>query len=92
MKTMSVLMLLTLLGGCASTGNQPDYLGAQIAAHNETADEADKIVCRYVKETGTFIKKRRCRTVTQLEREREAAQQAMDQVMSGGTNSSGGEN
>ena len=92
MKSTTMLLLLVLLGGCAASGKQPDYLGAQVAAHNKTADEGDKIVCKYVKETGTFIKKRRCRTVTQLEQEREAAQRTMDQVMSGGTNSSSGEN
>lgn len=89
----ATLFVTGLVTACSSTGDQPDYLSAQVAAHNETADEGDKIICKYVKDTGTFIKKKRCRSVSQIKEEREAAQQTMGDIMSGGTNSaSSGQN
>ncbi len=85
------LMMLSIIG-CSSTEKKPDYLAAQVAKHNETAEDGDKIVCRYVAETGTFVKKRVCRTKDQIKEERAAAADTMHDIMSGGTNSSSGEN
>lgn len=92
MKLLWVLLASVLIAGCSSSGKDPDYLAAQVAAHNKTADEGDKIVCKYVSETGTFIKKRKCRTVSQIQEELNGAQQTMGRITSGGTNSSSGEN
>lgn len=92
MRLTSVLFAVVVLSACTATNKQPDYLAAQVAKHNETAEEGEKIVCRYVAETGTFVKKRVCRTKNQIKAERAAAARTMQDVMSGGTNSSSGEN
>tara|TARA_R110002072_G_scaffold1780_9_gene14740 strand:+ start:20792 stop:21070 length:279 start_codon:yes stop_codon:yes gene_type:complete len=92
MKMLTVLCLSLTLAACASSDDKPDYLAAQVKAHNQTAEEGDKIICKYVKDTGTFIKKKRCRTVTQIKAELEDAQRTMGNIMSGSTNSSSGEN
>jgi Na+-translocating ferredoxin:NAD+ oxidoreductase RnfG subunit len=92
MKLALLLFALFLVSACSSTEKQPDYLAAQVAKHNETAAEGDKIVCRYVAETGTFVKKRVCRTQDQIKADRAAAARTMHNVMSGSTNSSAGEN
>lgn len=92
MKILFTLCLSLILSACASSGDEPDYLAAQVAAHNQTADKGDQIICKYVKDTGTFIKKKRCRTADQIKEEQEDAQRTMGNIMSGGTNSSSGEN
>ena len=92
MKLAILLLVTALISACASSEKKPDYLAAQVAKHNETAEEGDKIVCRYVAETGTYVKKRVCRTKNQIKEERAAAANTMQDIMSGGTNSSSGEN
>lgn len=82
---MKLLMTLTLslfLVACASSGEQSSKVDvdAKIAAHNQTAKHGDKIVCERVRDTTTRIKRKRCRTNSQIEAEREAGQNSMSEL------------
>jgi len=94
MKIALILCFSFCFVACASTStsDKPDSIAEQVAAHNQTAKAGDKIICKNVKEVGSFIKKRSCRTVTQIKEDEEARQRAMGNMMGGESNGGRGEN
>ncbi len=73
----SVLFLMFLLTGCASTP-KTDVTDEMIAVHNASVAEKDRIVCKMERQTSTYISKRVCRTVAQMEAEEERARELLD--------------
>ncbi len=82
-----------ILAGCESTGpskaEKDAELDQAISEHNETATAKEKIVCKYERETGSHFKTKVCRTVAQMEEDREDARKMLDR---GGIAPGGGDN
>ncbi|MBT8143301.1 MAG: hypothetical protein KJO55_01290 [Gammaproteobacteria bacterium] len=58
----------------------------KVAAYNEQqADKKDKVICRTVTPTGSHRKKTICRTVKEIDEDRDSAQDAMRQMQNPGT-------
>lgn len=58
----------------------------KVAAYNEQqADKEDKVVCRTITPTGSHRKKTICRTVSEIKKDRDSAQDAMRQMQNPGT-------
>lgn len=79
LKLLFVTGFIALLIGCAGTPAPEDMTlsDENIAKHNETADEKEKVVCEYVKEIGSYRRVKQCRTVAQQEKESEDARRAI---------------
>ena len=60
-------LLALLVAGCASTG-QPT-----------TSSNPQQVVCKRERTTGSYTKRRVCRTVAQTEAERQSARDSMEQ-------------
>ncbi|MFT5013854.1 MAG: hypothetical protein ACI9HA_002517, partial [Dinoroseobacter sp.] len=90
MRLLITLCFSLSLVACVSSGKQSDKtnVDAQIAVHNQTAEDGDKIVCKRIRDTTTRIKRKRCRTNSQIEAEREAAQNSMGELTGSATTSS----
>jgi hypothetical protein len=97
-----VLFLVFCLVGCASaTDKTVQHTGStsqadvpkhetkqELTLHNKNAkSKKDKVVCSYVRETGTHFKKRTCKTVAQIEAEREQALREHGGALLGGMSS-----
>ena len=102
MSHFRVLTLVLFLFGCASNVNQemagtetnsqakelkqnPDQV---VKVYNKTVtSKKDKVVCSYVRETGSHFKTRICKTVAQIEAEREQAVREHGGALLGGMSS-----
>ena len=102
MSNFRVLFLFLFLFGCASNSNQqitltesntlndeqkqnPDQV---VKLYNKTVkSKKDRVVCSYVRETGSHFKKRVCKTVAQIEAEREHAVREHGDALLGGMSS-----
>ena len=86
MSNIRTLFLALLLFGCASNNTQevalvvdnnlnaeqkPDQVSKN--PYKTAQSDKNKVVCSYVKETGTHFKTRVCKTVAQINAEREQA-------------------
>jgi hypothetical protein len=72
--------MIGLLLGCATAAPPPAPTGsAQAAQQDKTAaaDPDNELVCEEVPITGSHLPQRVCRTRRQIQREREAAQKAL---------------
>ena len=52
-------------------------LDKAVAAHNETAEDKERLVCRYEKRIGSNFKEKVCRTVAQIEKDRDEARKTL---------------
>jgi hypothetical protein len=79
LKFLLVTGCLALLMGCAGTPSAENAAlsDENVAAHNKTAGEKDKVVCEYVKETGSYRRVKQCRTIAQKEKQSEEARRAI---------------
>ncbi len=78
------LVFVLLLFGCGTTGQNkaPEELITENASEAST-NEKDKVICSYERNTGSHFKTKVCRTVEQIEFEREEAQRAHGRALSG---------
>jgi hypothetical protein len=65
-----VMLVLAIVAGCASS---PDTASAS----NAIEGDPDRIVCRRIKETGSRLASRKCKTAAEWEQERLDNQDAM---------------
>ena len=79
LKFLLVTGCLALLMGCAGTPSAENAAlsDENVAARNKTAGEKDKVVCEYVKETGSYRRVKQCRTIAQKEKQSEEARRAI---------------
>lgn len=63
--------------------SEDERVAKAVEAHNETADDDDRIVCRRYKKTGSHFSRTRCVTAAQAKREREEAQDALQRASRG---------
>ena len=97
-----VLFLVFCLVGCASgTDKTVQHTGStsqtdvpkhetkqELKLHNKNVkSKKDRVVCSYVRETGSHFKKRTCKTVAQIEAEREQALREHGGALLGGMSS-----
>jgi hypothetical protein len=87
-RTALVLLSLCIVG-CASSGDRPSarspekYSDTQVAEavkeHNEAVeDEKDKVICTRESVVGSHFSRRVCRSLRQLEEEREYARRMLE--------------
>jgi len=86
-----VLSLLFTLIGCGIAHAQ-DAAPEPPAAQSDKTPSSSKMICRQQPVTGSIIKKKTCRTQQQMDEEREASRQSMNDLnkSTGQTNGSGG--
>tara|TARA_B100001105_G_scaffold115065_1_gene92176 strand:+ start:921 stop:1229 length:309 start_codon:yes stop_codon:yes gene_type:complete len=93
-----ILFLVFCLVGCASgtdktgstsqAGVSKQETKQALKLHNKNVkSKKDEVVCSYVRETGTHFKKRICKTVAQIEAEREQAIREHSGALQGGMTS-----
>jgi hypothetical protein len=78
---LSAVVLVISGCGTVDTASRQDIdatVDQAVVAHNETAEEKEKLVCRYEIETGSHFKRKVCRTVAQMERDREEARKTLE--------------
>ncbi len=68
MRSFIILIFVALMSACASTERTPEQIAASKAARKVCSEEAP---------TGSLRKRSRCRSAAQIQKEREAAQEAM---------------
>ncbi len=72
----TVAVCLLLASGCAATTPREyvseEELHAIVVQHNLSARDLDRVVCRRESPTGSHLTTTRCRTVRQIQRERDA--------------------
>lgn len=93
-RTTCLIVLLWLLTACASGGSSvavsessghaatigenaddPDVV---VEAHNATASDEEQVVCRKERSTGSHFSRKVCRTVKQMDEDREEARELME--------------
>ena len=88
----TAVALAALALGCASTsGSEAERdldLASAVEEHNAQAEEKDRVVCTKERPTGSHIPRRVCRTVADIERERERVER-MGRTAGGGAPESG---
>ena len=86
-----VLALLLSVAGCGFA-NAQDPAPAEPAAQSDKPAPSSKVVCRQEPVMGSIIKKKTCRTQQQMDEEREASRQSMNDLnkSTGQTSGSGG--
>jgi hypothetical protein len=77
-----LIAVVLVISGCATvdTASRQDLdaeVDQAVAAHNETAEDKEKLVCSYEIETGSHFKRKVCRTVAQIEHDREEARKLL---------------
>ena len=99
MSNFRVLFLVLFLFACASSPNQQVTLTESNVGHKQNPDQVvklynknikskeDRVVCSYTRETGSHFKKRVCKTVAQIEAEREHAVREHGDALLGGMSS-----
>lgn len=91
-----VLTLVVMAAACATdTGSQvakkDQVLDDAVSEHNATAERENQIVCTRERVSGTIIARKICRTRSQVDQERQDAQETMDVIRrTVSTDSSGG--
>lgn len=81
MKNLVLLLLIFLMGCTPLAGSESPTEDVQAASKEPesiVADEKQKLICERVKETGSHFFVKRCRTRTQLKREREESRRIME--------------
>ena len=71
----TVAVCLLLASGCAATPREyvsEEELHAIVVQHNLTAEDLNRVLCRRETPTGSHLATTRCRTVRQIQRERDA--------------------
>ena len=82
-----LIFLVPLPSLAASERATAEKIGDQqiVDKYNQTvATKKDKVICKYVRKTGTHFKTRICRTVFQIEEERKQALRDHGDALSGG--------
>jgi len=80
------ILVFILASGCAgpnAKANQGEVLSSEeidklVETQNQTAETDSRIICRYVADTGSHIKRKSCATVKQIRAEREAARRTLE--------------
>ena len=79
-----VVFVLQLLG-CGTT--ERNEISEQLISENTSepsnTDGKDKVICSYERKTGSHFKTKVCRTLAQIELEKEEAQRAHGRALSG---------
>ncbi|MBD3646591.1 MAG: hypothetical protein HUJ31_03850 [Pseudomonadales bacterium] len=77
-----LLVLLFLLGGCASTGGNESTGSTPTVASAESteSDEGDEIICVREKQVGSHFSRRVCRTKREMEELRRESVDMMDRT------------
>lgn len=89
MPRIGLVILSLFLAGCATSGDSPSVRSPQeptdtqvaeaVKDHNETvADAKEKVICTRESVLGTHFSRRICRTVRQIEEDRETARRTLD--------------
>ena len=87
LSTLTVCALLA--SACASTPREyvtEEELHAIVTQHNLTALDLNRVLCRRETPTGSHLATTRCRTVAQLQRERDAIHRGRPTHNVGGAN------
>ena len=88
MKIILILIVTLMLSACANESMQgvstkelrDQEMAKALAAHNETLDEEDRIVCKRIQKTGTRFTQKVCRTVRQIKQSQEASRQTVEAI------------
>ncbi len=77
-----IIAVALVISGCATvdTASRQESdaeFDKAVAAHNETSEKKEKLVCRFEKTTGSNFREKVCRTVAQMERDREEARKTL---------------
>ena len=85
MPQIILLVFALLLFGCGTTDH--NKLSEQLISENTSepgnVDDKDKIICSYERKTGSHFKTKVCKTVAQIEFEKEEALRAHGRALSG---------
>lgn len=84
MKTLSIIALALLLTGCISTDHSSDQASSVVAVN------ADGLVCKREKPTGSHRSVKICRTVAEMEREKAEVDEATRRIRNQSQISTGG--
>ncbi len=94
MSNLRVLFLVLILLGCHGANAEGKALHNEqttneiIKLYNKNVEsKKDRVVCHYVRKTGTHFKTRICRTVAQIEEEQNQALRDHGDALSGGMSS-----
>lgn len=77
-----LIAVVLVISGCGTvdTASRRDLdakVDLAVGAYNVTAEKKEKLVCRYEIETGSHFKRKVCRTVAQIEKDREEARKTL---------------
>ena len=90
MRILLFVPLLFLLGCVTEANNKAEEAqkDVQVAQYNESVSyDKDKVVCTQERKTGSHFKTRVCRTVAQIEAERDRTEQEFGDSRSSGSSS-----
>ena len=79
---LRILAIVILLSGCA-TGTKVELTEEMVDAHNASVEnKMERIICTREKEIGSHFSRKVCRTVRQIQAEREEARRTIENVQS----------
>lgn len=84
--TFFFTLVFAVLAGCSSSVST---VANQTASQSASQSDDTKLICEFTRSTGSMLKNKRCRTLAQIEAEREEARNAMNTLHSSAAVSSG---